>query len=335
MDYSRSIFSKKELSIDDLYYMRKLLETNMPLNYCMDLLENSKNRDSFTKIREKLSGGKLIEEIISEYLPTSIKEYMLPLLGHFSFAESLSLSLDFYEKNSGGLSTFIGQIAYPCVLLFVTVSALYLFDLYGLDSIFGLLKSFTSDLGIYQDLRIMFRIFIRIFYYGMLGMIVIIVYFISPKRISFLYIVVSRYFPDSLLNIYYSEEFVSLLLICVSKGYGSRQSLDILKRMKHKPIISLLAFHLDESLLEGESLQAAVKKKYYDMSLSRFIRIASSSDDFEGILGSYTSMAQERIRRRMKRASGTIQVFNYTIIGLIIIFIYQVLFMPMQAISAY
>lgn len=335
MDLSRNLFDSKQLTIEDLVYLRKLLETGLSLNFCLQLLENSKNRKSFEKIQMSLSEGKMIEDIIGDYLPSSVKGYMVPLLHNFSFSESLSLSLDFYDRNNGSLSDLISEVAYPVILLFVTISALYLFDLYGIDSIFSLLSSFDSDIGIYYDIRIMFRVFIQFFYYGMLVGILLFVYFLSPKRIPYLYLIVSKYFPSSLLSIYYSEEFVSLLLICVNRGYGSKKSLEILKRMKNKPIISMLAFHLDEGLMEGEQLNEAVKKKYYDSSLSRFIRIASYSNDFSGILNSYTNMARERIKRKMKSSSGTIQVFTYLIIGLIIIFIYQVLFMPMQAISAF
>ena len=92
---------------------------------------------------------------------------------------------------------------------------------------------------------------------------------------------------------------------------------------------------MDESLLEGETLKEAAAKKYYDSSLSRFIKIANYSNDFSLIISSYVKLAKEKIRRRMKRYTFTIQLFTYIFIGAIIIFIYQILFMPMQAISLY
>lgn len=335
MDLFTSLFDSKYIGMDDLHYLRKLLDTDLSLNYCLQLLENSRNKTAFKDIRDQLSKGKLIEEFIGDYLPKPIKEYMVPLLHNLSLSESLALSLDFYGRNNNSILALVSDVAYPLIMLFVTISALYLFDLYGIDSIFSLLDTIGLEIGLYNDVRIVFRIVIHFFYYGILIGIALFAYFLNSKRICYLYLFVSKYFPSSLMNIYYSEEFVSLLLICVKRGFGYKKSLEILKRMKNKPVISMLAFHLDESLLDGEQLNEAVKKKYYDASLSRFIRIASSTDDFSGVLDSYTNLARERINRRVKASSRIIQITTYLIIGIIVIFIYQVLFMPMQAISAY
>ena len=99
--------------------------------------------------------------------------------------------------------------------------------------------------------------------------------------------------------------------------------------------ISFLAFHLDESLMEGETMKEAMHKKYYDSSLSRFIKIGNYTNDFSQIISSYISLAKKKIRQRMKRYTVTIQLSTYAFIAAIIIFIYQVLFMPMQAISMF
>ena len=105
--------------------------------------------------------------------------------------------------------------------------------------------------------------------------------------------------------------------------------------MKHKPIVSFLAFHMDESLLQGEMLKEAAKQPYYDSSLSRFIKIANYTNDFSLLISSYITLARAKIAKRMKNYSLCIQLFTYVFIAFIIIFIYQILFMPMQAITAF
>ena len=87
--------------------------------------------------------------------------------------------------------------------------------------------------------------------------------------------------------------------------------------------------------MEGESLKEATRKNYYDSSLSRFIKIANYTNEFSEVIGSYVELSRERIRRRIKRYTSALQMMTYIFIGLIIIFIYQILFMPMQAISMY
>lgn len=331
----RKTLFKKQLSIEDLTYISKLIDTEIPLQKTFELLKNKKNAKIFEEISIALNEGKMIEEILPQYLPKEISDYMLPLLNNTSFSLALSLSLEFNEKHTNNSNKVLGEIAYPCILMFVTMTVLYLFDIYGMDTIFGLMSSFETNLQLYQSIRLILRIIITIFYYSLLFGILIIIFFIQPKRISLLYIFLSKHFPNSLINAYYSEEFVSLLLTCIDKGCKTKQALQILKSMKTKPIISFLAFHMDESLLAGESLKEAVKKNYYDLSLSRFIKIANYTNDFSDMLKKYAILARDRIARTMKKYTLTIQLTTYCFIGIIVVFIYQILFIPMQTLSAY
>ena len=326
---------KKQLSIEDLTYISKLIDTDIPLQKTFELLKNKKNAKIFDEISLALNEGKMIEEVLPLYLPSEIADYMLPLLKNTSFSLALSLSLEFNEKHKNNSNKTLGEIAYPCLLMFITITVLYLFDIYGMDTIFGLMNSFQSNLGLYQGIRVAFRVIITIFYYGLLLGILIIIFLIQPKRISLLYLFLSKHFPNSLINTYYCEEFVSLLLTCVNRGCKTKQALEILKSMKTKPIISFLAFHMDESLLAGESLKEAVKKDYYDSSLSRFIKIANYTNEFSDMLSKYVSLSRDRIARTMKRYTLMIQLVTYSFIGIIVVFIYQILFIPMQTLSIY
>lgn len=335
MESLKKMFFKQEISMEDLSYISKLLKTNLSLRQTLELLKNKSNAKIFNKIIKALDEGQMIETIIGEYLPSQIEGYMLPLLKTISFSSALSLSLEFNSKHADGENKVMSEIAYPCILLFITVTVLYLFDLYGMDTIFNLISSFNADIEMYQSMRILFRIIINIFYYGLLFGILALILFIQPKRISMLYVFLSKHFSNSLIHTYYSEEFVSLLIICINNGYKTKEALTILKGMKSKPIVSFLAFHMDEALLEGETLKEAAKKNYYDLSLSRFIKIANYTNDFVNMLQSYASLAQEKIKRNMKKYTLTIQLSTYVFIGVIVVFIYQILFVPMQAISAY
>ena len=325
----------KHLSVDDLTYLSRLLETNLPMHQCFDLLRNRRNKQIFDRIIAKLDQGELIEQIILDYVPKKIKAYLAALLPNLSFGLALALSLRFYEKEERSSNSLLSQIAYPCILFFVTISALYLFDFYGMDSLFELMGSFAAQTGFYQDLRHLFRIIINVIYYAYLLTILLIIYFRQPKRITYLYLLASKYFPNSLFNICCCDEFMSLFLICLEQGYKTKEALNILKSMKSKPLIRFLAFHLDDRLMQGESLKEAASGDYYDASLARYIKIGNYTNDFAGIIHSYVSVSDEKIRRKMKQYAVAIQMSTYFFIGAIIIFIYQLLFMPMQAIIMY
>ena len=335
MVFSLKMLSRKTLSVEDVSYLSKLLNTNMSVGECFTLLENRANKEIFADIRNKLDQGEMIESVIKDHLPKQLKTYVISLLNTLSLSASLSLALKFDQKAQEGQRELINSLAYPLILLFITMTSLYLFDLYGIDSIFTLISTFDADLKLFDSLRLVFRIVINVFYYLVLILFVLSLFFFKPANVIILYIFVSKYLPNSLLNIHYSQEFMALFLICSKAGYKTRQSLEILKAMTSKPVISFLAFHLDESLMEGESLKEATRKNYYDSSLSRFIKIANYTNEFSEVIGSYVELSRERIRRRIKRYTSALQMMTYIFIGLIIIFIYQILFMPMQAISMY
>lgn len=326
-------FKKKILSIEDLTYLNKLLNVKMPISNALSLITSSRNKKLIDEISNKLNKGALIENIIHDYLPSNIDSYLMPLLKNLPFSAALDISLSFEKRLKENEKQIISSIGYPCLLLFIAITALYFFDMYGINSIFAIIKSFNSDLSLFDSIRTLLRISIYIIYYGFLFISLLALIYSRPKRITYLYVVLSKYLPNSLVHIYYSEQFVNLLLICCKRGYKTKQSLDLLKNMKNKPVISFLAYHLDDYLLKGESLKDASKQSYYDNNLSRFIKIATYSNDFENVLESYVDLAKQRILNKAKRYSLTIQIFTYGFIGIIIIFIYQVLFLPMQALN--
>ena len=335
MAFWKKIFFEERFSLEDILYLSRLLNTSLPLNECLALIETKRNEALIRKMKQRLSAGDPIEEAVKDHLPRRLESYVLALLRSLPLSNALSLSLAFLEDREKEREGLLRAIAYPCLLLFLTVTALYLFDLYGIDSIFSLIRSFEGNTEFYDDLRLIFRIAVRLLY--LLAVIAATAALIGsrPKNIVLLYIFLSRHFPNSLLNISCSAEFMSLFLICIDSGFHTKESLDLLKNMKMRPIISFLAFHLDEKLLEGEMLKDAVRQNYYDSALIRFIKIANYTGDFADVIRSYVQLSSQRVSARLKKYTLTLQLFTYVLIGVIIIFIYRILFMPMQAIAIF
>ncbi len=322
---------KKNLNVEDLKALNELLKSGLAINDCFTLIENRENHKNIVALKEQLLKGSQIEDIIIEYLPKDIASYIKALVKTMPFSNSLNLALSFYDKIKENTKAIQKAILYPFVLLFVSLTALYLFDSYGLDTIFNMLKSFGVENISFNILRIIFRVIVYIFYFGMLIVSGLLLYFLNEKNITLFYILVCKCFPNSLIQTYYCEEFISLFLICTSIGYKSKDTLNILKSLKNKKIVSLLAFHMDEKLLEGKSLLQASKQNYYDYTLANFINIAVYTNDFNKILNDYINLSQNKIKNKMKKIATIIQCLSYIGIGAIIIFIYQVLFLPMQA----
>lgn len=329
MEFTRT----KTLKYDDLISINELLKTGLSLKQVLDLIKNKDNGENIDLIIEELDKGRQIEKVIVDYLPKNIGLYLSSLIGNMSFNDSLNLALAFIDKNKENTKTFMGSFLYPFILLFVSLTALYIFDAYGLDTILNMLKSFVGDVNSIKIFRIILRIVVYIFYFLLLLVLVGILYFFNNRNITLFYILVCKYLPNSIVQKYFCVEFISLLNICINNGYKSKDSLNILKNLHNKPIVSFLAFHLDEKLLEGVSLKDASKQDYYDYSLSKFINIGTHSLSFSKILNDYINLNTNLIKTKMKKLALSIQFVTYVLIGVVIVFVYQILFLPMNALA--
>ena len=77
----------KTFSIQELDYLNELLASGLPLQTCLNLIEDKRNNKIIKIISKKLNEGKIIEEIIFEYIPTNIKVYLKGLINKLSFKE--------------------------------------------------------------------------------------------------------------------------------------------------------------------------------------------------------------------------------------------------------
>jgi len=325
----------KKLKYEELHYLNMLLKTNMSISEGIKLIKNEDNKVIYDDILKRLNNGEEIERIFSSYVSKEINVYLIPLLKKLSFTSSLELSLNFYMKVKTRKDEIIKKCAYPLGLLFVCLTALYLFDLYGIDTIFNLLKSFNANISLYSVLRVIIRFSIYVFYFGLLFISILFLYLTRPKNISLAYIQFTKLFKNSIIKEYYSLELISLYLICLESGYKTKDSIEILKSLRDIPVISLLAFHLDEALCSGDSLKDAASQNYYDELLNGFIKIASYTNDFNSVMKNYIELTSTKLTNKLKRLTNIIQTSIYLLVGMLVIFVYQVLYLPMQAITLY
>jgi len=323
----------KKITMDDLFYLSTLLKNGVNITSCLTILKNKNNEPIFNEILNSLNEGYKIEEIISKYMYDDIDIYFEGLISKTSFNNALSLSLRFKEEIKEESSIIINTCLYPFILLFASISALYLFDIYGLDNIFNLLIDFKSDIKGFVVIRLIVRIFIKVFYYGLLFVICLIFIMTRNKRIILFYEFINKFTGDNLIKSFYTCQFISLLRILYEEGYSTKKSLEILRGLIRKPIISLMAYRLDEELNNGEEIINALNDKHFDKLLSGFLKTINYIDDFDEALSKYIVIVKLQTKKKMKRLSVILEAIIYLFIGFIIIFVYQILFMPLKAIG--
>ena len=155
-------------------------------------------------------------------------------------------------------------------------------------------------------------------------------YFIPYTEQSlFSYSFMAKRFPESLLTQYASAEFIRFYLSFMRVNPSTYECMNVLKHMKDKPLVSLIAEVLDVRLLKGESFESALQTPYIEKALLRFFRIAVHASDTEAMLEGYLAMVEERRNRQIRRLTVLIQLAAYSLIGIVIITVYRILMIPM------
>ena len=299
----------------------------------LKLITNNKNIKIIDTIIDKLSNGEIFNNIIINYTPDSFNRYFNSFIDFLSFNDSLKLSLDFVLTDLRTKKKLIKQIRYPLILLLITIISIILFYTIIFDQVIDFTLLFDFDLTTIYIIKNLVLSIVCILIFVLFISILIYFYIKYKNKITLVYIIMCQYFPIKIVKAFVSGQFIIFYNICYNVGLKSYDILNILKGLSSKPLVALLAFHIDDILLKGDSFYSAMSNIYIDDSLKRFIKIGSYSNDLDIILNQYLLLNQEKYNRFLYIIIKGIQVFSYSLIGIFIIMIYQILLMPLEIIG--
>ncbi len=317
------------LSHDDLEGLSELLKTDLSLTDAFSIIKTKRNEKVIDKISERLKNGEMIEVIFKDHITSSLKVTFEAFISYLSFEMTLRLILSI-EKEEGGFTKKVKKdLTYPILLLTFSVIGIYLFNSYCFEPLLYSMDQFASDLTDLYLFKDVLDVIITVMFVLILCGLILFLYFHKPKRQVLAYILLERYMKDSLIKEYLTSQFVLFFAECYKIGLKTKDSIDILRHLRSKPLVSFIASNVDRGLLEGKGMAGALDNKYLDERIIRFIKIAMYSGEMEGMLESYLVQFRKRFTKYCAKWAKAIQVASYGMIGLVIIFIYQILFIPM------
>ena len=304
------------------------MNTGFTLQECLTILVNAKNQDTFSDIQSLLTQGIPIQNFFSDYLPKKYQAYFKGFIGFTSFKDAISLTYQIVNESEKTHKSQFKAMIYPVLLFFSTLFGLLAFNELCFPPLLSMLDSLHYTDPMYYQIHSFIRIMVGIF------IIVLFLFFIIYKyyqtHIIKLY---SRFKRVPFITQIVSNDFIQFFLECSKLGISTKETLSVLQTIPNKPLVVYLSKEVEKQVLVCEGFVEAIESSRLDDMLNRFIKIAYYSSNIEEMLTSYLTVSQKRILKSIKKLTYVIQVGSYTLIGIMLIFIYQVLMLPMNLLT--
>lgn len=306
------------------------MEHGFSLTDSMEILDEKINHEGFAMIRERLALGDNVSEFFPSFAPKIYRGYFEGFIRYMPFTDALASSIALVKNEEKNREEIIKGMLYPTLLMIGMTCGIYLFNAFILPNMIQLLEGFNMDTAGYDLLQKVIQIASMLMMVVIVLAICIVCFSLQKKQIVNTYRLISKRFPDSILVQYASSQFARFYLECEKRNVSTIATMKILMQVKEKPLVSYIAMEMDAHLSNGESLQEAIQFSHVEAALLRFFRIAFYASDCEKMLEGYLDMVHFRTQRLIKRFSRNIQLISYSAVGVVLIFVYQILMMPMS-----
>lgn len=329
-----SIHKPKEvkylLSESDCIGVNQLLESGFSLVDALNLLTDKHNKDTITQLIRFLDEGNTIEECVVKFFPKSMSIDIVGFISFMSLEHAIKLAVELQEFSKGLQKIFTSTLIYPICIFIASIIGVQVFEKVCLSSLVSMMNSFNYSS---ENIILMFKLIsllINLIVVLIIVFMLILIYFINPKRQTIGYVMLSQITKKSIINEIISYKFVFYFSKCVKAGNKTKEAIEILKSLNKQPLIVFLCYHIDQTLLSGHSFTDAMSLKYLDESIAQFIKIAIYSSSLESMLSGYLQMSEKRLKQKIKSFSLVLQICAYLGIAVIIVVIYQILFLPLS-----
>ena len=306
------------------------MENGFSFTDTLQILKTKRNERRITQVLEKLEQGQTFKEAFSLLLPHCYRRYFNNFIRYLPVLESMRISVELASHEEKMKQKMMKDMVYPVVMLFVMFIGMYLFNGFVFPQMMTLMTSFEINVSSYYFLRGLIQLLswlvTILFVVGMLLWVV----FQEPNRKCWLYRVLVKYVPDSLMVQKASAEFARYFLECVRVRISTKQTMKILLDMKEKPLVRLIAQELNDALSKGESFEVTLHTPFVEHALQQFFQIALHGSNCEKMLEGYLVMNQQRHIKQVRIFTRSVQLSCYGAIGLILLVVYQILMLPMQ-----
>ena len=316
-----------EINDEELWLFFKMVNSGISFKEAINLFK--KENKAFAKLEEKLMKGYRIEDCFLPYLKKDTASKMSSFLHTLPFSKAIEMTFLLKKESKKQQKEIINDVLYPLGLLFFAMMILYFFDIYGFD----IVMQIGGESSSLSYIRLIFRLIFNSLMLIILLALIILLPFLNAKRRIYAFIRFSHYFKNTFLHRILTLEFVERIILSERLGYGTKDSLMMIRQNKQYPFLSFIAYHVSENLKDGQRVDEAFAIDYLDKGLLPYLSLGLHSGCFKEMLERYCLIEKERNIKRRKKIFKGLKLIIYSIIAILLILLYQLLFYPLQALT--
>lgn len=312
-----------------------LMNNGFTLKETLQLIRSSKNNNLIQEISARLEEGNELSTFFYQYCPKEYQLYFSGFIEFLPFLESISLSYEIVRIQKQLKQKIQSQLWYPFLLLTLSIIGVFLFSTFLYPALLEMMNQFsvaTNALSVLHYLSLIVGII------GLSAILLagIVLFLIKKKQLeSQIYQKIYQKFPTNIWTQYETITFVHFFYQCLKRNLSTKKTLEILSHTPNQVLIQEFSKSIDESLSKGNSFEQSIYVPQLETALTRFMKIALYGSNMEEMLQGYLEFAQSKLEKTCKRLTRFLQLIVYSIIGLMIILMYQVLLLPLSIMAQF
>ena len=309
-----------------------LLSQHYAVDFIFDLIKDKRNGRFIEAIETQLNNGQTIAMALKPYLPHAYRSYFDGLIQVLPLDATLTQCDALIQTKKSQRQFWIKHTLPSIGLLLICLIGMLLFRNLGIPMIQSLADSFHQSLSWITPLDhallgLIFGLMVILISVGIIAVLLMI-----PRGLLGLMRVSHHLSAHHLLVQLVPVDFSVYFNLCLKAGLSTIDTLQLLASI-HRSIVAPLSNALLSRLEKGNGFHEALSASGLDDTLIKFLTLSEYSGKASLALDAYGQVTTMTIGKKSTRMAKIIQIACYGCIGVLIICIYQVLFLPMNIIA--
>lgn len=284
----------------------------------------------YQQIRELLqTQHESLKSYTQQYYPTVRFDQ---LSQYFSYKDLLRFIFEIKTFNKHLKHKTLKIITYPLILYSLMYSLMLFFIFVLTPSLLNVIQLFEIDNPSLNLFSVILKyLFIGLTIFNSLVFILILIHK-SDERKKLLFIRIKKH---TILNDILTLQFAQFLNILIKHGFSTKQALDIMRQGSDNHLVRWIATLISFNLEEGKTFSDSINLTHLSSDFITMTQLGLINNQSQTLIQTYINTSKTKIEIKLNQFGNRLKLFTYTLLAVLIIFMYQILLAPMSLMNQF